>query len=251
VAEYNKSLDGAEKEFSTDSVGNSLRKCKQKIYLIMVADRPVQNTGGLFYHYSLEYWVSNVDVTLKENWDRPDFEEAHEGSAQLEAVELLREGGWSAYLYNEERWTAAGAGTAVIPIKVPRGWSEESVGISVIHYSSSSTNVLALYKGNQEDVKAKWDRAISLAKVYPYAEQNGFNGNFRNWPSSIYLIGNNVNNSNTFVRYLVKGMGLEMTEMTGSHPGRNSPSPVTDVYSTPWKSDQKAPARPALPSHKK
>src|SRR5262249_3924517 len=64
------------------------------------------------------------------------------------------------------------------------------------------------------------------------------NNSLPNWPRSEYLAGFNVNNSNTFIRYLVRHSGLKMKEY-GWAPGRQEPVDDTALYNSygnkkPW-----------------
>ena len=68
-------------------------------------------------------------------------------------------------------------------------------------------------------MKDKWDRMKQFARTFSYAEQDGFGGNFQNWPDSQYHIGSNVVNSNTFARAALGSAGISFVELPGSHPG--------------------------------
>ncbi len=207
---------------------------EEDIYLIVVGDRPVQNTLGMAYHYSLELWKARPgSIPIGENFDRPDFESQYAGSQFIEGVELLRDGDWRVYEYDDDQW------------------DEEGVAVSVISYDPKSTNVMPILRGDEATVSATWAKALGAAKSYGFAEQKGFDGEFQNWPNSRYEIYtfDEVNNSNTFVRWLVDTIGLTMSEMTGPHPGRMQPVVEKDYqYSPkPWPKGETAPAAPSSP----
>jgi len=204
-----------------------------ELYIIMVGDRPVGGTLGILYHYSIEYWRADVaSVTLNREWDRPDFEEEYPGSTFLKGVELLREGGWSVYEY-KKRWVR------------DDGWDEVNVAISVIHRPPMSTNVMPIFQGDKATVSQRWSSIAHAVTHYEYAEQSGFNGTFCMWPNSVYYVGDDVNNSNTFVRVMADAAELTMREMKGFHPGRMVPEPITTRYSPlPWRARVTPPPEP-------
>jgi hypothetical protein len=75
-----------------------------------------------------------------------------------------------------------------------------------------------------------WVGIRNLAKGYKYAEQAGFAGQFQHWEDSLYYVDPDhplyfdVNNSNTFARYLLKQSKIAFVEMLPEeHPGRLFP----------------------------
>jgi hypothetical protein len=100
---------------------------------------------------------------------------------------------------------------------------------------------MVLVSGTEDEINKKWSEIWGFAKRYPFAEQPGFDGNFKNWPNSLYELPPG-NNSNTFIRYLVRKSGLKMVEMPGDHPGAKMPrDPVLgdiDPAVKPWKEDK-------------
>lgn len=224
-----------EGEFSSAPVGAIVESCpNSRRYLIVLGDRPVDYTLGTLYHYSLEYWWSDHDVTLNEEYDNTEeLEEACSDGGKVAGVELLREGGWKAYELVKDI------------IFGPR-WQKTGVGISVVHYSCRATELVPIYQADFADVDGRWQAMMKEARSYAYAEQSGF-VKPEKWPDSIYLVGNNVNNSNTFVRHLVAVGGLTMEEMDMPHPGYMTPQPVTGRYSAAWRSGEQAPEPPPVP----
>lgn len=230
-----KAWAAANDDFSQSPTEELYKPCQNKTFFIAIADRPVDNTLGLLFHYSLELWASDVDVSLYVESSIHDFQSRHAGSSRLESVELLREGGWSAYRRD---------------FVFPGGyrWQIHNVGISVIHRSSRSTRIMPIYKGSRARVHERWAMALRLARQYRFAEQAGFDGNFKNWPNSIYIISTTATNSNTFIRHLVNSLGLDMRGLSGSHPGSDTPSPPSQEYSptpTPWRQGTPPPPPPS------
>ncbi|HEY0138302.1 MAG TPA: hypothetical protein VGB85_29660 [Nannocystis sp.] len=222
--------------FSHDSIDSIKESCvASRRHVIVLSDRPVKNTLGTLYHYSLEVWWSDHDVEIGKEYDnRDELSEACAKGGRLGGVELLRESGWRAYKYNR------------YPMMGPPRWQEESVALSVIHYQPSPTEFVPLYQGSIPDVSKKWRSVSGEAANYAYAEQAGVTRP-QNWPNSIYLLGDDVNNSNTFIRHLVAKGGMTMKEMDGLHPGRMKPRADPVLYSAVWRSDEAKPATPAEP----
>lgn len=107
-------------------------------------------------------------------------------------------------------------------------------------------------QGSQAKISRQWKKISGGVKFYAYAEQggSGFSGKFKKWPNSKYQLPGDkpFNNSNTFVRAMVRSGGLPMMELSGSHPGDNTPSKLVNVYSDkPWKNGQPAPPAPKNP----
>lgn len=197
---------------------------------IAVSDRPVKGTLGLFYHYSIQYWISCDDIDLNTEFNIQSWLTTHVAK-KSSSTELLADEGWKV-------WRLDG-GTR---------WRVEDVKISVIHYDDAGTKFAAIYKGTPQQVRQQWAKVLQQARGYKYAEQVGFNGAFQNWPNSKYEIGDNVNNSNTFIRDIVAKSGLKMQELAGSHPGRHSPEPVPDFYHGQLPFKGPPPPRPHVPT---
>jgi hypothetical protein len=211
-----------------------------------VADRPLKGVIRLsgFLHYSLEYWKKNSRCTEEEVRDLPtdieleikrpstlvqhasfgtwparySIDVEYRGHTYAEGLELLGQSGWSAEVITKK--------SAILG---PYNWS---VRISVIREASDAARLLILKKDyDGKVIEAIWKRIKDLSRDYEYAEQDNFTEP-KHWPNSLYQVpildtgGENdarVNNSNTYVREIVKRAGLGMKEMSGEHPGRMAP----------------------------
>lgn len=163
-----------------------------------MADRPVQNTLSSLYHYSVQKWgnVRGLQPSFVE-WDPSEF--ASNGAIKTASVELLREEGYKV-------WNRRGD-----------CWKQEDIAISRIHYSDSATKISVVAIG--ADLTALWNTIMITAQNYRYAEQPGSVPPFINFPYSIYLIGDNKDNSNTIARYLLSQANIAFRELGGLHPG--------------------------------
>lgn len=200
---------------------------------IAVADRRVDTAlnPGLWYHYSIEYWLSCDDIELLKEYEASEWTKKP-GVRRIHSVELLRDNtGWRVWQQEEQQWKI------------------KAVSVSVIQFDENSgNNLAAIFKGRPSEVRQNWRRVVDLAKAYRFAEQSGFNGNFQNWPNSKYQMPGDdpFNNSNTFVRDVVQRAGFVMKELKGSHPGLNTPVAVPDVYggTRPFKGPPPQPPTP-------
>ena len=210
------------------------KKKEKEFHFIAVAHRTVKGFVGV-YHYSLQYWKTSSEVILKNIMKEKDIKNA----MKLGSIELLRDNsGWHVWAYLKKHLFTK-----------ENIWKIIDVSISVIHCSDTSPKFSAIYKGTQQNVKAKWDIIAPNDddKKYNYAEQGGFDGNFLKWPNSKYQLPLDIpfNNSNTFVRKMVSDAGLTMHELPGLHPGANRPSQIPNIYSEkPWREGQEAPPAP-------
>jgi hypothetical protein len=149
----------------------------------------------------------------------------------VEGIELLADEGWAAL---EQYTTILG--------DHKQKWMP--VRISMIHYQDGKTKhetkpaeIEVIYSTEDpENVATNWEKLKNLAKEYKWAEQADANdkfpwdSKFEHWPNSEYKDGNWETNSNTFVRYLTKEDGLRFQEMSGLHPGANSPGNNSTRY---------------------
>ena len=227
-------------------------------HFIAVADRGVGTSASPVFHYSLEYWQCGGDFSPLHHM--PSFTPAQivekcsafnspSEPQQLGGIELLARMGWAVW--------AGGfrpGGTA-------KSWIETQVWISEIMYTgTAATKIMPIYTGSAADVQARWATITDIATSYTWGEQSGFSSGstqpaFAQWPRSWYK--SLQTNSNTFVRQLVTRSGVTMTEMSGSHPGDELPSPNEEMFvgrpltmyaaQTPWKYG--GPFRPESPSH--
>ena len=230
--------DDIDQSFSTLPADAEVQPCpkdEDKKYFIAVADRSVDYTGGLFFHYSVQFWESSGEVPLREEMTVTSLNNA----TKINSIELLRnDDGWNVYVYNGKKWFSD-----------EPNWQIKGVSLSVIFFSDRSTKFAAIYKGEKQDVEKKWRDITKNAKNYGYAEQGGgsFNGRFFKWPDSKYQMPGDkpFNNSNTFIRNIIMSAGCTMMELKGSHPGNASPSKIPNKYSErPWKNGETPPPVP-------
>jgi RHS repeat-associated protein len=88
--------------------------------------------------------------------------------------------------------------------------------------------IVPLAVGYNEDITARWNSIILTAQMYEWAEQQGFGGEYKKWPRSLYWW--QGTNSKTFIYQMVRRAGLPWFDMPGAHPGELVPSqnPVTN-----------------------
>src|SRR5690349_19524645 len=97
-------------------------------------------------------------------------------------------------------------------------------------------NFISVFEGNATEVKAKWVEILKAALAYNYTERadpktGKFDGTFKQWPNSKYGLPTDppFNNSNTFVKELLRNVQIPMKELDGRYPGLDSPKQVPDV----------------------
>ncbi|TVR43398.1 MAG: RHS repeat-associated core domain-containing protein [Planctomycetota bacterium] len=116
----------------------------------------------------------------------------------------------------------------------PRTFETSTIrnGVSVIHYAEEGTHFRIVYVGDEDAVASKWAELKEAAQSYEFAEQEGFSGNFQNWPNSRYVISSSATNSNTFVREMLRRTGLPVIEpsLNGPNPGAAVATPPPDIY---------------------
>src|SRR5262249_309008 len=104
--------------------------------------------------------------------------------------------------------SAPGTQSTVVPFNAMRkfgpGASLLTAHVSVIAYSASPVWIKSIYTGTPAQVKAEWDKIEATAKRYPYAEQE--NQPWTHFPDSEWT--KFGNNSNTFIRWLLRFSGL-------------------------------------------
>jgi len=207
---------------------------------VAIADRTVSGTGGLFNHYSVQHWececpIDEEKIKIHEIYKITEVPKKIK-CEKKNATELLNVGGW------EITYSKTIANTSISGPYWDGSYIThqgiDNVGISVIFMSDKADKDLSpAFVGSIEETKGKWDVVVAKASSYEYGEQDGFGGNFANWPNSEYKIGDDVNNSNTFAREILKRSGLFYMELPGAHPGRFSPKSDGDRYggATPTK----------------
>jgi hypothetical protein len=135
-------------------------------------------------------------------------------------VELLRDGGWQVWRWPEDTLFPAIEADLV------------DVAVSYIRFGDDGVRFRTALDGPAAVVKPRWRTIEALARNYRFAEQEGFNGVFQNWPDSKYGTPTSppFNNSNTFVFDTMRRAGLGVPPMNGVHPGNRAPNPVPDLY---------------------
>jgi len=219
---------------------------------IAVGDRNLKGSGKSgnsgAWHFSIALFQDQPDeCEPKKGWQTLPFSKwfQYKWSDSKKYSEVLTEGielqpvtGWKAKWHTTRPVNANGT---------------LSVGVSVIRYEQGANWYYPVYHAlTTEEVKEKWKEVVALAKKYPYAEQPDpgaedeptfDSGKFKNWPNSLYpdIIhdqlgsGFTANNSNTFIRWLVKEAGLQMPPGDGKwNPGADTPAPVRAPGNGEW-----------------
>ena len=199
------------------------------MHFIAIADRKVYLTFGKFkhYHYSAQLWKNVLVLPSRHTEEKvSEITKYNSEAMKMGGVELLprdssvdgcRYSAWwlSKYHVND------------------RCWQKLRVAVSHINYDytkESGTRYIPVFVNSDwNTVQAKWDDLILHARSYPYAEQSEIPNKF---PQSVYCISiyDDVNNSNTFIRWLFGRVSIGYTEMTKSHPGRTVPVNIPDRY---------------------
>lgn len=85
--------------------------------------------------------------------------------------------------------------------------------------------------------EAHWKKIVAAMDAYPYAEHNFTRGDpLKNWRRSRYDLPPNGNNSNSFVRSILKDTGHDISAgflSKSEHSGAFLPNPINDERSTP------------------
>ena len=211
---------------------------------IAIADRRVSGSMGIAYHYSVQYWTSCKKfepLNHTKGFSEKEILKKNRDAKEVASVEVLVDTGWSVW----SGYLKKASGDSV------RTWKKTTVKIAVVHYSDIATKIMPIYDDTPKAVKEKWDRITAAAKGYSWAEQDGFDGAFVNWPRSMYKA--LQTNSNTFARYVVKSAGLTFVEMAGNHQGNSEPSQNEEDFftffpdQTPWKGGDPKPQPSNLP----
>jgi RHS repeat-associated protein len=195
-----------------------------------------------FYHYAVE----KITGCCPEQGKEEDYSEALGDDASSAAkVELLNIQGFTADHYGSYRSRFGHPSRRRSRLE----WRRVALspnGISFVHYDvyeSESRKFINIFDGDSEEVDQKWASITAQAGSYQYAEQAPAGSriaanqvsSFSNFPYSLYdAFGNN---SNTFVRHVVTSAGLQMSEISGSHPGNNQPDSNNFDWSK-WKNPQ-------------
>lgn len=154
------------------------------------------------------------------------------GATPQGAIELIPERfGWYTWVKGNYPGPSGATPHGSFPGPMVPGWRALPVWISVVRNGSHATREKVLYfDSDDKNVKNKWRALLSQAGSYGYATSDPPVNPTAN---DVYeLFGNN---SNTFIKTIVRGAGLPASKLNGPYPGRESPVNVSNIYSTPWQ----------------
>lgn len=185
-------------------------------------------------HASLEYFDENGSSKAVLN---QEFTTPPEGATRKNTIELLQFPdpgipGQKPYGWLKEGWGDAPGRNG----RRFRRWIE-TVGISGISFELGSAQRFIVVKpcATNKD----WEKLIRSAEKYPYAEDlRALNAGrpLSKGPNSLYQFPPFGNNSNSFVRYMLKQADISIPDPfmnTFQHPGAYFPSQVFDPRPTP------------------
>ena len=211
---------------------------------IAVGSRPLSGPLGRLggngrpaNHASLEYFDENGSSKAVLN---QEFTSPPEGASREATIELLQypeDSSQLPYGWRREGWRDAAAGKG----RRYHRWIE-TVGISGISYEKGTAKRFIVVKPCA--TKKDWEKITRNAQSYSYAESLAtleLGGSLSRWPNSKYEFPPNGNNSNTFVRFMLKQADIAIPEPfmgTFQHPGAYFPSPVSDSRSVPTYNPQ-------------
>ncbi len=211
---------------------------------IAISDRPVKGLSimnlAAARHYSLQYWKApdHKNIRRHQIYSVDEFNK-RPNCAKLESVELLNNvDNASKIVYSLRSWFYG-------PRKGDEGdiWQSVNAGVAIINYSDSGSRFAPVFFAlTENEVKKKWDEIIGRARGYRFAEQQERVHGFPMWPRSEYGTGivedgmgfsthPNFNNSNTFVRLLMKFSKIDPFELPGRHQGVQE---AVDHMNTRW-----------------
>ena len=191
-------------------------------------------------HASLEYFdeSGNSKAVLGQ-----EFATLPAGATRKHTIELLQfpdpdVPGQEPYGWRKEGWKDAPGGKR----RQHDRWIE-TVGISGISYETGKANRFIVVKPCA--TKNDWEKITKNAKKYAYAEDLKTliaGGTLSKWPHSKYEFPPYGNNSNSFVRFMLKQADITIPDQflnTFEHPGAYFPSPVSDhrpipTYNPRW-----------------
>jgi hypothetical protein len=191
------------------------------VHFIAIADRIVSGQPLPVYHYSAQLWKNVLVLPNKQNEDKVSVLKRFNPQARKEGgVDLLRRPSQSGCNFRAWRLRTYGL------TQKTECWENQGVAISYINYEEErGTKYIPVFVSTDwSKVQSKWNELILQARNYPYAEQTG--SPVSRFPQSVYCIGFDVNNSNTFIRWLFKSVSIKYKEMRKSHPGRISPRAI-------------------------
>jgi hypothetical protein len=196
---------------------------------------PLGKLGGEDWpanHASLEYFDENESSKAFLN---QEFTSPPEGATREATIELLQypdESSLLPYGWRREGWKDA---TGRKGSQYHR-WIV-TVGISGISYLPGTAKRFIVVKPCA--TKRDWEMITKNAENYDYAEDLATlkaGGALSNWPDSKYELPPFGNNSNSFVRFMIKQADIAIPEHflnTFEHPGAYFPRPVSDSRLTP------------------
>lgn len=209
---------------------------------IAAGSRPLSGFLGLFggngrpaNHASLEYFEENGSSQAVLN---QEFTSTFppEGAVKKSTIELLQFPDPNIPSQRPYGWRREGWKDGIGKGRRYDRWIE-TVGISGISYKLGNAKRFIVVKPCAS--KKDWDKISKEAERYAYAESlASLDGGqpLSKWPNSKYEFPPNGNNSNTFVRFMLKQADIAIPEpfmSTFQHPGAYFPSPVSDSRSTP------------------
>ena len=191
------------------------------MHFIAIADRNVDYLAPIFYHYSAQLWKNVLVLQNRQTEEEVSVLKMFNPMASKEGgVELLRQssvGGCSFRAW----WLRT------YILDKTECWENQGVALSYIRYEERGTKYIPVFVNSDwSKVESKWNELVHQAQNYPYAEQRG--KAISKFPQSVYCIGDDVNNSNTFIRWLFTSVSIRYREMRKLHPGRISPRPITN-----------------------
>ena len=214
---------------------------------IAVADRSVAfKYDPIYFHFSIQYWKTCYKPELRKSKKPKQIKKEDKNAVKLASVELLNDSGWK--VWKLERVNSLKK--FIYNLDTEKVWTVDEVGISYIHFDDNGTTLAAIFQPDSpQEVKQKWEEIAHLAKNYGFAEskENLEKRNFMNWPDSKYELtpfNNNGNNSNTFVKTILRRANLSVVDFWGAQPGRDFPQLIPRIYSMPWKKGEKRPEKP-------
>lgn len=165
------------------------------------------------------------------------------GSTEKDALELIpAKIGWFAWTKGNYSQTSIPGPHGSIASPSRPGWKVLPVWVSVVQDTSVASREKVLYfDGDKKKVEAKWNALLGQARNYRFAviKESAANPT----ANAVYqLFGNN---SNTFIKTIVRGARLPEYKLLGPYPGNDSPIDISNIYSAPWRSGSPAAPRPS------
>ncbi|MEW6157380.1 MAG: RHS repeat-associated core domain-containing protein, partial [Verrucomicrobiota bacterium] len=181
---------------------------------IAVSGRRVKG-AVIFDHYAIEWWMTCDPAPEKEQ----KVKKWQKKGRKVGSVELI----------GDPEWKVRRVGGAI-----------DDVWVSLIKFhTAKGEKFVSVYTGSPQQVKSKFREIAQLATRYEFGEIEPEVLGFKHWPNSKYGFPpphGPFNNSNTFVREILKRVSVTMKELQGNYVGNKSPVEVPDVYNgNPYK----------------